>query len=477
METKKYYPIPLKLGHYGGFADTAANLLAINAIPLGYFYGNDVIIDDAGNIRARPGLSYLVTYAANTTPISMFRLGATYYSIVSGGKIQYWSGSAWIDCSSSALTYTGQINVDYTSTGGSSSANALVSTSISTPKITAVNGTTSTNLTPAQALGIAGVDNEDRVFCYNGGYFWYSDRSNYNSGYDSGATGEWFAMGPSCYDVATIMNIAGSLHVIKQTSEGSQMYIYRKSQMYSDPNELLDSSVFTSPLGTHNFYVGNGIDGVTQIGGNIVVWGQKQGLGVFGEAQIQIDTEPIRAGKSSNLAYDCILAGVDNHRLILVKPVGLTTTWAYDYLSKRWYHFSLNVTCKGFGERGGMFGVSGTKSPAILGDYPTTAANPTGDVITPSFYTPVLSFEKPYQEKFLKRVVCLGKGVSSIAIYTRMYAGANFALAQTLTNPEPISYISGDVRFGEMYLLVTGAQNVLVEHLGVEVDIGPAIII
>jgi hypothetical protein len=131
--------------------------------------------------------------------------------------------------------------------------------------------------------------------------------------------------------------------------------------------------------------------------------------------------------------------------------------------------WNVNVTCKGYGEAGGMFGISNQKSPCILSAFPTSTSDTS---IVPKVYTAASHFGYPDNEKFLTKVFIDGRGVTSLKIYRRMGLGENFTLDQTITNPKQVTNLPGTCRFGDLYLLIEGNPLFLIRTLGVEFNVG-----
>lgn len=474
IDKKVTKTIPLTKGHYGGPADTVSGLASgtgliyQSRIPLGFYWGEDICIDDTGAVRARPSYALVGTsYTTGTpAPISCFKLGGTYFTVLSNGTIQY-DSSGWATIGGTSATGTSKIYVDYISAAGNTSANAIVSRGDTEAVGLAVNGTTGTPLT-GNAKGLMAQD-ENRLFAASGGYLYFSLRGDYTSGYAANEGGQWFTLGPSCYPVIGIMQIAGTLYVIKQCSSSSTILIYKKVSVNSDSEELLDMTYFSSPLGVQDALVSNGMDGICSLGGNIFMWMRGQGLGVITENGADIIGDAIMAENSLNTDYDAILAPATNFRMILAKPVGTTTSFCYNIAkglcNGKW---NINVTGKGYGEPRGMFCVSGNKSPYVLSGYATT----TDATIVSKLYTPSMNFELPQNEKFLTKVFIDGLGITSLKIYRRLTPNQNFTLEQTISNPTRINYLNGECRFGDLCLLLEGNQYFLLRNLGVEFDVG-----
>lgn len=492
--------VPLSQGHYGGPADTVGNLLLGSKIPLGFFYGEDVMIDECGYIRARPELlfhegdgagSWVSTKTAyGGSPVCVFKNQSVYYSIISGGSIQRYTGGAWGamtdggEGSGHTYTYTGECHVEYIAATPNETALAILSSGEGSNRMVYI-GATGTGDARSAGLstqtGLTGQD-EDRLFCWGndpggGKYIFYSIRGDYSAGYDwdtsietpAWGSGEWFLLGPSCYEVIGMMNVAGALHIIKQSADGANMLIWRKVQIVTDEEELIDQTWFSSPLGANNTAIMNGYDGLCAIGGNILAWAKGQGLAVLINGGMELNCEAIRAGRNTNLDYSCVLAPCDNHRVVLVKPEGLSVSYVYDYMNKRWYKWNVDVTCKGFGEPGGMFGVSGTKSPAKLGDYPTDNNDAT---IIPILYTSGMNLGYPEREKFLTKLFLEHRDITEVKIYWRIDPDDAWALQETIATPGRIVYLDGTCRGGEFYLKITGSPMMIIKNIGIEFDVG-----
>ncbi len=428
QEQKVVKTIPLVKGHYGGPADTVATLIGESRIPTGFYWGEDTCIDDAGFLRARPSTALLGTSytTGDPAPISCFKLNAVYFTVSSAGVVQK-DSSGWANISGTTTIGDGstdQIYVDYISNASTETATAIVSTGNSASKFLAVTTITGAAASQAKALGLSAQD-ENRLFCYNGGYIYYSNRGAYDAGYSSASDGQWFTLGPSCYPVIGMMQIAGTLYVIKQCSSSSTILIYKKVSVNSDSEELLDLTYFSSPLGVQDALVNNGMDGICTLGGNIFMWMRGQGLGVVTENGADIIGDAIMAESSANTNYDAILASATNFRIILAKPVGTTTCFSYN-LAKgicngKW---NMNVCCKGYGESRGMFCISGQQSPQVLSAFPTDTSDTT---IVPKLYTPAMDFDYPNNEKYLRKVFLDARGITGLQIYRRLTPADSFS--------------------------------------------------
>ena len=163
--------------------------------------------------------------------------------------------------------------------------------------------------------------------------------------------------------------------------------------------ELIDMTSFQQVFGAFNGTIGNNIDGICQLGGNLFVWMKGIGLGVLSDQGFKCMSEEIYAGNPANLDCNCIVAADERAKLIFVKKVGETTTMVYNYRDHNWHKWNINVTGKGFGNAGGMFSVAGTLSPARVGALCTSASEDTS--IVPTVYTPALNFDSPLREKFI----------------------------------------------------------------------------
>lgn len=464
--------IPFDKGHYGGFDDVPATMIGVSRLPLGYYYGTDVKLDDCGYLRARPKLAYLVTYAASAySPVGCFKQGGSYYSIPNGGVMYYWNGAAWTAVTGSA-TYTSQCNVDYISAAGSSTPIAFVSSANSDPKIYSVTGGVATALTPTNAAGIASHD-EGRIFCFNAGYVFYSDRGAYTTGYDTGASGEWFLLGNSCDTPIAMLNVGGALNIIQCNASSEKIYLWRKTQTYSDSTELIDQTSFKMVYGAFNGVINNKTDGVCQLGGNIFTWINGVGLGVLTDNGFQIVSEEIFADVPTNLLYDCIVASDERSKLIFVKKSGDTVTYVYDYRNHNWQRWNINVTGKGWGSGGGMFSVASTLSPARIGAYATTASEDA--TIVPVVYTPAMDLGYPMREKFIDRLYINGTGITEVLVYCRLRPEDTFTLWKTCTVTDKIVRLEGDYRFGEVYFKISGNNLFCLKSFGVGFEVGDEI--
>lgn len=463
--------IPLNKGHYGGPNDSVSGLtsgtglIAQSKMPLGFYWGEDTFLANAGIVRARPSYLLLGTSAAGTVA-SCFFLAGVYFIVLSSGAIQK-DASGWSPITGSTSTGTSKIYVDLISAAGSTSGSAVVSCADETKNPIAINGTVGTAITAGNAKGLTAQD-ENRLFCYNGGYLYYSDRGGYTEGYSS-----FFSLGASCYPVIAMMRVAGTLQVIKQCSATSGIEIFRKVGVNSLSTENIDLTYFSSPLGIQDGIVNNGIDGICTVGGNIFMWMKGQGLIVVTANGGDVIGDTILAESGVNSNYDAIIAPATNFRTILIKPVGNTTSLAFNIASGLvnglW---NINVLCKGYGDSRGMFGISGEKSPVILNEFPTTTEDTT---IVPKLYTPALDFGYPFHEKFLQKVFIDGRGITSLKIYRRLTAADSFTLEATISNPKRVVIPAGGCRFGELCLLLEGSPLFMVKALGVEFDVGETI--
>ncbi|MEM4248549.1 MAG: hypothetical protein QXH80_04720, partial [Candidatus Nanoarchaeia archaeon] len=332
--------IPLQKGHYGGPADTAIALITASKIPSGYYWGEDVFVGNSGCVRARPSYAAICT-AANDDIISCFHLNGIYYVVKSNGTILY-DSNGWATLSGANSTGTSRIYFDTISNSGSTTPIGIVSS----PGVQgiAVSGTSGTALTPSNAKGLLGQD-ENRLFSYNGGKFYYSDRGTYNAGFSDET--QFFTLGPSCYEVVAIMQVAGSLYIVKQSTSGNVL-LYRKVSTNSMSTAGIDLTYFTAPLGIQDGFIPNDMDGITTLGGTIFMWMYGQGLVAVTESGADVIGDAIVAENNSNVNSAAILATATNFRLILVKPESKTFTYAVGVadgvVHGRW---NIDVVCKG----------------------------------------------------------------------------------------------------------------------------------
>jgi len=183
-------------------------------------------------------------------------------------------------------------------------------------------------------------------------------------------------------------------------------------------------------------------------------------------------SEPVMGKNPSNVNCSCIVAIDEAHKLILCKRAADSTSMVYNFVDGTWSKWNVNVTGKGWGAAGGMFSVAATMSPAYVGAYHTTYNQPTGDTITPILYTPALNFGDSYSQKYMRKIMFSGRGITEIKIYTRMSPDEDFALWTTVSYPEYITELTGDHRFAECYIKITGNTMFLLKNLSVELDIG-----
>ena len=471
-EQAKPITIPFDKGHYGGFDDVAATMITANKIPLGYYYGTDVKLDDSGFLRARPKLSYLVTYGTSAyNPIGCFKLGGTYYSFANSAALQYYTGSAWAAVTGSP-TYTSQVNVDDISAAGNTTPLAFISSCYNNPKIYTVTGSAATEIAAAQAKGIASHD-EGRIFCFNDGYIYYSDRGAYTTGYATGASGEWFLLGNSCDTPVAMFNCGGALNILQCNTSAEKIYLWRKTQTYSDSEELIDMTSFKMVYGAFNGVINNKTDGVCQLGGNIFAWISGVGLAVLTDNGFQILSEEIYAETPSNLIADCIIAADERSKQIFVKRSGDAFTMVYDFRSHNWQRWNVNITGKGWGSGGGMFSVAGTLSPARLGSYATAAAE--DSTIVPIVFTSAMNLGYPMREKFIDRLYINGTGITEVLIYCRLRPEDSFVLWKTCTVTDKLIRLDGDNRFGEVYFKISGNNLFCLKSFGIGFTVGDEI--
>ena len=470
-QTGKEKKIPFTLGFYGGLFDTYDVLLTNNFIPMGHFFGNDVVVDESGFLRARPVIGRFIGSATQaSSPAAVFKLAGDYYTIPRSGVIKHWSSGTWNSISSSP-TYTDKMNVDYISKPASVTPLAIVSTGTGSQAIAAIEGTTCTVASGTYTKGMAAPD-EGRLFCINGNLVYYSTRFDYTTGYNNTAGDEWLTIPEVCDDLVSLKNVAGSLYVIQSSSNTGRIYIWKKVQTYSDPLDLLDFTSFQQVLGVDDAAIVNGNDGIGVLGGNICFWANGSGLNIVSDRGTKVVSQNIQAWNPIGLLYNCIVATDQRSKKIFVKEENSTTTFVYDMVTETWSNWNVNVTCKGYGQPGGMFGTALNWGPAYVGGYPTDTNDTT---IVPVMYTPVIDFGAPDMEKFLTRIDCSARGVTEIKVYTRLTPNDNFALIHTLTSPGQITHLAGESRFGECYLKISGNPLFLLKELKLIYDLGDTI--
>lgn len=267
--------------------------------------------------------------------------------------------------------------------------------------------------------------------------------------------------------------MAGSLYLIQSSQSTERIYIWKKVQTYSDSAELLDFTSFSQVLGVDDACIKNGNDGIGVLGGNIVFWAHGSGLNIVSEKGTQVVSEAIAAYNPIGLNYDCIVATDQRSKKIFCKETTSSTTHVFDMVTGTWSNWNINVTCKGYGQSGGMFGIASTYSPVCVGAYATTANQDSS--IVPVVYTPCLDLGVAQREKFLTEIHCAHRGVTEILVYGRLTPADSFSLLHTITNPERVTRLTGDQRFGEMYLKITGNAIMLIKELELVYDVGDVI--
>jgi len=477
VHSKEPLVVPFAKGFYGGFKDTYATLTTNNYIPPGYYFGQDVVNDDCGFLRARPVVGrYVTTAVTASSPIAVFKLAGSYYCIPAAGAIQMCTSTTtptWAAVTSSP-SYVSNVNVDFISKPADTTPLALVSTSTGAQYIATVTGGAATVVSSGNAQGLAAQD-EGRCFCVNPDHLvYYSTRYDYTSGYNNDAGNEWFTIPEVCDPIASMKNIAGSLYFIQSGGSSGRIYIWKKLQTYALSSQLIDQTCFTQVLGVDDAVIANGNDGISALGGNICFWARGSGLNIVDEKGTTVVSAPIQAYNPAGLDYDCIVATDQRSKCIFCKETTGSTTHVYNMVTGTWSQWNINVTCKGYGQAGGMFGTALTWAPAYVSAYPTSADQDT--TIVPIVYTPVIDFGLASREKFLTEIHCASRGITEILVYTRLKPADSFTLWKTITTPEQVTKLDGDHRFGECFLKISGNNLFLIKELALVYDIGDTIL-